>query len=196
MKKKFWKVSNMLMSSVITIMGFSGCRSASHRVDPVECVYGPPPEVEEEIRRAEAERDSILQMQQQEQQRREEAMKVVYGPPPSAYRNAKPDADGIYDVVEDMPRFNGGVSPEEWVQQNLRYPAKARQLRVEGRVIVSFVVRDNGQIDGVTVVKSASPLLDQEAVRVVKSMKDWQPGLQRGSAVNVRYMLPVDFRLD
>ncbi len=195
MKKTFWKVSNVLMASVITLLGYAGCRSAQQK-DSVETVYGPPPGYEEELlqQRLDAEKQAQMEKEEKERQRIEQ-MKVVYGPPPSSYRDVRPDVDGIYDVVESMPRFKGDVSPEEWVQQKLRYPAKARQNRVEGRVIVSFVVRADGQVDGVSVAKSVSPLLDQEAVRVVKSMPRWQPGVHRGQAVSVRYMLPVDFRL-
>ena len=71
----------------------------------------------------------------------------------------------------------------------------AIQRLEQGRVIVSFIVRKDGTLDGVTVVKSVASLLDQEAVRVVKSMPKWEPGRHRGEAVNVRYVLPVTFTL-
>jgi len=196
MKEAFWKVSNALMASVITLLGYTGCRSAQQR-DSIESVYGPPPEYEEELlqQRLDAEKQAQMEKEEKERLRREQRIKVVYGPPQSYYRKAKADADGVYDVVEQMPHFEGDDQPQKWIQQNLRYPAKAKQQREEGRVIVSFIVRDNGQIDGVTVVKSVSPLLDQEAIRVIKSMPRWQPGMQDGEAVNVRYALPVNFRL-
>ena len=197
MKKRFWKVSNVLMSSAIAMLGFSGCRT-TQQTDPVKVAYGPPPGYELELQRraqeqAKAEAERQAQLEQQRERERMDKVKLVYGPPPSPYRNATPDPDGIYDIVEDMPSFDGDIA--QWLAEHLRYPAQARRQQVEGRVIVSFIVRDDGTIDGVTVVRSVNRLLDAEAVRLVKSMPQWRPGGHNGRPVNVRYVLPVDFRL-
>ena len=197
MKKKFWNVQNVVMGSFITLLGFTCCRT-NHKMDSAEVVYGPPPGYEEELRRraeaeAEAERQAQLQ-QEQERIKREKEIKVVYGPPPSPYRNAKPDEDGIYDVVEEMPRFMEGA-PEEWVAERVKLPVDARRRHIEGHVMVNFVVKPDGSVDGVTVLRSTNSKLDAEAVRVVKSMPKWEPGRQRGAYVPVRYTLPVEFRL-
>ena len=82
-----------------------------------------------------------------------------------------------------------------WLRNNVRYPAVAEENGIQGRVVVSFVVERNGSITDVQVVKSVDPSLDKEAARVVKSMPNWVPGKQNGSAVRVKYNVPVTFRL-
>ena len=102
----------------------------------------------------------------------------------------------VFMVVEDMPEFPGGQEAMmPWIRSNIRYPDEARANKISGRVFLSFVVSSTGKINDVRVVRSASPLLDAEAVRVIKSMPDWKPGTQRGKAVAVNYTLAVDFSL-
>ena len=102
----------------------------------------------------------------------------------------------IFDVVEQMPDFPGGMSAlMQYLSKNIKYPVVAEENGIQGRVIVTFVVEKNGSITDVQVVKSVDPSLDKEAVRVVKSMPHWIPGKQNGSAVRVKYTLPVTFRL-
>ena len=102
----------------------------------------------------------------------------------------------IFDVVEQMPDFPGGMSAlMQYLSKNIKYPVVAEENGIQGRVIVTFVVEKNGSITDVQVVKSVDPSLDKEAVRVVKSMPNWIPGKQNGSAVRVKYTLPVTFRL-
>lgn len=203
MKKTFYKVSNLLLGSVITLLGFSCCRTT--RNQEVECVYGPPStfglkeqEEEEQLKQwQQQQEEQRLIEEQKEREKRESMIKVVYGPPPSSLIKARPDADGIYDVVEQMPLFdNGRTDPTEWTSSHMRYPAKARQQGVEGRVIVSFIVKADGSLDGISVVRPVHPLLDAEAVRVVKTMPRWESGRHHGEAVSVRYILPVDFKLE
>jgi protein TonB len=83
----------------------------------------------------------------------------------------------------------------EYLQQNVKYPVVAQENGVQGRVVVSFVVEKDGSITDVKVVRSVDPSLDKEAARVVKSMPRWIPGKQNGSAVRVKYNVPVSFRL-
>ena len=102
----------------------------------------------------------------------------------------------VFMVVEDMPEFPGGQEAMmPWIRSNIRYPEEARANKISGRVFLSFVVSSTGKINDVRVVRSASPLLDAEAVRVIKSMPDWKPGTQRGKPVAVNYTLAVDFSL-
>lgn len=103
----------------------------------------------------------------------------------------------VYDVVEQMPSFPGGISGlRTYLNQNIRYPAEAQENCVQGRVVVSFVVEKDGHISDVTVLRSVDPSLDKEAIRVVRNMPRWTPGKQGGEPVRVRYNVPVSFRLN
>lgn len=103
----------------------------------------------------------------------------------------------VYDVVEQMPSFPGGISGlSTYLNQNTRYPAVAQENCVQGRVVVSFVVGKDGHISDVTVLRSVDPSLDKEAVRVIRNMPRWTPGKQGGEPVKVRYNVPVSFRLN
>lgn len=103
----------------------------------------------------------------------------------------------VYDVVEQMPSFPGGISGlRTYLNQNIRYPAEAQENCVQGRVIVRFVVEKDGHISDVTVLRSVDPSLDKEAVRVIRNMPRWTPGKQGGEPVRVRYNVPVSFRLN
>ena len=103
----------------------------------------------------------------------------------------------VYDVVEQMPSFPGGISGlRTYLNQNIRYPAEAQEICVQGRVVVSFVVEKDGHISDVTVLRSVDPSLDKEAVRVIRNMPRWSPGKQGGEPVRVRYNVPVSFRLN
>lgn len=102
----------------------------------------------------------------------------------------------VFDVVEEQPSFPGGQGAlMAWLRDNIKYPVVAAENAIQGRVIVQFVVGKNGSISNVKVVKSVDPSLDKEAVRVVSSMPNWTPGKQNGTSVNVRYTLPVTFKL-
>lgn len=110
--------------------------------------------------------------------------------------NAVPDSV-VFEVVEKMPEFPGGVNGlKEYLKSNVKYPAKAHKAGIQGRVIVSFVVTKDGSISDAKVVRNVHPLLDNEALRVISAMPKWTPGTQRGKAVNVRFTVPVAFRLN
>lgn len=119
---------------------------------------------------------------------------VAAPPPPPA---PKPEvATKVFDVVEEMPSFPGGQGAlMSYLASNIKYPVVAQENGVQGRVIVSFVVERDGSISDVRVARSVDPSLDREAQRVVKSMPRWKPGKQNGSAVRVKYTVPVVFRL-
>ena len=102
----------------------------------------------------------------------------------------------IFQVVEEMPEYPGGMAEcMKFLGKNVKYPVEAQENGIQGRVIVSFVVTDEGDIQDPVVVKGVDPLLDAEAVRVISMMPKWKPGKQRGKAVNVKFTLPVSFRL-
>lgn len=102
--------------------------------------------------------------------------------------------DGVYTYVDQMPEFDGNVS--EFMAKKLTYPESARAAKIEGRVVVRFIVRKDGRVDEVEAVRSPDPALAAEAVAVVKSMPGWKPGkLKNGEAVDVYFTLPVAFRL-
>ena len=109
----------------------------------------------------------------------------------------KPEVENkVFDVVEQMPSFPGGPAAlMSYLSENVKYPVVAQENGVQGRVVVSFVVEKDGSITDVNVVRSVDPSLDKEAARVVKSMPNWIPGKQNGSAVRVKYNVPVAFKL-
>lgn len=106
------------------------------------------------------------------------------------------DSDLIFfEVVDTMPEFPGGSEKlMKFIAQNLRYPAKAQEKGIQGKVIVQFVVGIDGNINNVKVLRPVNPYLDAEAVRVIKLMPKWKPGRQDGKLVNVGYTLPIHFR--
>ncbi|MCI7118519.1 energy transducer TonB [Prevotella sp.] len=102
----------------------------------------------------------------------------------------------IFTVVEQMPMYPGGdAALMGYLRDNIHYPTVAAENGVQGRVVVGFVVERDGSITDVKVLRSVDPSLDREAMRVVKSMPRWTPGKQNGSAVRVKYQVPVTFRL-
>ena len=104
--------------------------------------------------------------------------------------------DEIYDVVDIPPEFPGGQEAlMKYVSENIHYPADAQKKGIQGRVICNFIVRKDGSIADVKVVRGVDPLLDKEAIRMINSMPKWQPGMQRGKVVDVRFTLPIVFRL-
>ncbi len=108
----------------------------------------------------------------------------------------KEEENKVFDVVEQMPSYPGGPSAlMQYLSKNIKYPVIAEENGIQGRVICTFVVERDGSVTDVRVAKSVDPSLDKEAVRVVSSMPKWIPGKQNGSAVRVKYTLPVTFRL-
>ena len=102
----------------------------------------------------------------------------------------------IFQVVEEMPEFPGGMGEcLKFLAKNIKYPTIAQENGVQGRVIVQFVVNQDGSIVDPVVVRSVDPYLDKEALRVIKMMPKWKPGKQRGKAVRVKYTVPVTFKL-
>ena len=101
----------------------------------------------------------------------------------------------VFDVVEVMPCFPGGdVALMKFLAENIKYPVVAEDNGIQGRVICTFTVERDGSITDVKILKSVDPSLDKEAVRVLRAMPRWKPGIQKGAPVRVKYTVPVTFR--
>ena len=106
------------------------------------------------------------------------------------------DNDKSYDVVDQMPEFPGGVGARmQYLAKNVKYPVEAQRKGQQGNVVVKFTVEKDGSITNSHIVRSISPLLDAEALRVINAMPKWIPGRHHGKAVSVGYVLPVSFVL-
>ena len=102
----------------------------------------------------------------------------------------------VFDTVEQMPEYPGGMQAMiEFLQANMKYPEDAAKQKVEGRVMVQFIVETDGSISDVHVAKQVFPSLDAEAIRVVQAMPKWTPGKEKGKVVRVKYNLPIVFRM-
>jgi periplasmic protein TonB len=107
------------------------------------------------------------------------------------------DENKIFMVVEQQPEFEGGYEAMmNFIRKNMRYPASARRMGIDGTVYVSFVVVKDGKINDVKVLRGISADCDKEAVRVVEMMPHWKPGKQNGKPVFVRFNLPIKFKLN
>ena len=121
---------------------------------------------------------------------------VVFDMPMEEVKQKEVKDEPIFQVVEEMPEFPGGmVEAMTFLAKNINYPVAAQQAKIEGRVIVQFVVERDGSVSDVKVMRGVSPELDAEAIRVVSMMPKWIPGKQRGKAVAVKYTMPIMFRL-
>lgn len=106
------------------------------------------------------------------------------------------DNEKVYQVVGQQPNFPGGKEELfKYLAYNMIYPADATKNKVEGRVLVTFVIEHDGSISNVNVVNSVYPSLDKEAIRVVSEMPKWIPGKANGKTVRVKYTIPITFRL-
>ncbi len=105
----------------------------------------------------------------------------------------------VYEIVEQMPRFPGGdKAMKKFINDNIRIGEMVNKWQADamGRIYVGFIVEPDGSITDVKVLRGIFEHYDEEAVRVVKSMPKWQPGMQRGKAVRVRYQIPINFKWD
>jgi protein TonB len=108
-----------------------------------------------------------------------------------------PAGERIFTYVEQMPQFPGGdAALNQYLKTNLRYPAAAKKEGLEGRVILRFVVQTDGSLSDITVMRGFDKDCDQEAIRLVRKMPRWKPGIQNGHPVRVTFTLPVKFKLE
>lgn len=111
--------------------------------------------------------------------------------------NTSKSDDEVFTIVEDPPHYPGGMEAfYKYIAENMYYPSEARRAGKEGRVFIQFTVDIDGSLIDVEAVKGVSPELDEEAIRVLKSVEKFEPGVQRGKAVKVRMVLPIIFKLD
>ena len=104
--------------------------------------------------------------------------------------------DKVYTVVEKQPVFPGGFDALfKYLGSEVKYPVEAQEKGIQGRVVTRFIVRKDGTIDSIQVMRGINPLLDAEALRVIKAMPKWEPAEQDGEKVSVRYILPMQFKL-
>lgn len=101
-----------------------------------------------------------------------------------------------FRVVEQLPEFPGGMSAlVKWLTDNLRYPYIAQRQNIQGRVVVSFIINRDGTISDMKVAKSAHPLLDREAMRVVRMMPKWKPGISNNKPCRTLFAIPIEFSI-
>lgn len=109
---------------------------------------------------------------------------------------ATPEDTMVLRTVEQLPEFPGGIVMfMKWLTRNLQYPVPAQQRKIQGKVVVSFIVNKDGSIASPTVVTGVDPLLDREALRVIKMMPRWKPGIQDGKPCRTMFAIPVNFVL-
>ena len=124
----------------------------------------------------------------------QDTVKVNYVP---TEVSRKLQGTAVFEVVEEMPEFPGGVDAMmEYLQKELRYPESAKEKGIQGRVTVQFIIDKEGNVTNSKVTRSVDKDMDTEAIRLVKAMPKWQPGMQKGKAVAVKYTVPVVFRLE
>ena len=105
--------------------------------------------------------------------------------------------DGVYTEVEQMPEYPGGVNAlMSDVSAAVKYPEEAKTKGIQGKVFVSFVVDEQGKVTNAKIERGVEPSLDAESLRVVKSLKDWKPGKEKGKTVKVAFTLPINFALE
>ena len=108
------------------------------------------------------------------------------------------ESDEVFQfaVIEDKPEFPGGMGKlMQYLGKNTKFPQIAKENNIQGRVFVQFVIDKKGKVVDVEIARGVDPYLDKEALRVVKSMPNWKPGKQRGKAVKVSYIVPINFKL-
>lgn len=117
-------------------------------------------------------------------------------PPPMSPQKSTDPSDLVFTVVEVMPEFPGGQGALlQFLAKSIKYPVIAQENGIQGRVTCSFVVGKDGVIRDIEVIRGVDPSLDLEATRVISMMPKWKPGMQKGKEVNVKYTVPVTFRL-
>lgn len=166
------------------------------RREPTPPPPPPPPEPEtpEIIEVVEEKVETKMEIRSEDDQSQRQT--EVYIPPPPPKPKQEEVTEEIFVVVEEQPEFPGGnAAMMKFLSDNIRYPVIAQENGIQGRVICNFVVERDGSITDVQVVRGQDPSLDREAIRVIGQMPKWKPGKQRGSAVRVRFTLPVVFRL-
>jgi protein TonB len=107
------------------------------------------------------------------------------------------DSASLYVYIDNYPEFPGGIGAlNNFISQNVIYPGQAEKQRIQGKVIVQFMVTKNGEVRNIVIKKSIHPLLDKEALRVVGMFPRWKPARRKGLPINLQYTLPICFKLN
>jgi protein TonB len=117
----------------------------------------------------------------------------------SVFKQEETVEEKVFVIVEEMPEFkekNGMEAFRQYIVEHIEYPKEVQDKKIEGKVYVQFIVNKNGNVEDVEVIRGVHPLLDKEAVRVIKSSPAWKPGKQRGEPVNVQFVFPIEFSLE
>lgn len=102
----------------------------------------------------------------------------------------------VYEVVDNMPEFPGGmIALMDFIENNIQYPVETQKKGMQGRVVVQFIVDEDGCIIEPNIVRSVEPFLDEEALRIIKILPKWKPGTLYGKPVKVKFTVPVAFKL-
>lgn len=186
----------------------------SPRLPPPAQPPPPPPPTKLEIAPDEEVKDTVAFIDQSIKETTPvapvEVKKKAPAPAPPPQPIKKPAVDELFKIVEEMPSFKGceDVSDKiarkkcaeqkllEFIYQNIKYPAIARENSIEGTVYVRFIVNKDGSISNTEVLRGIGGGCDRETLRVVNKMPDWNPGKQRGNAVRVQFNLPVKYKLE
>ena len=113
-----------------------------------------------------------------------------------AARNVDPNNPLNFHIVEDLPKYPGGaVEFMKWLTRNLQYPATARARKTQGKVVAVFYVEKDGSVTGINVTQSLSPECDREALRVLRKMPKWEPGIQNDQPCRTKVCIPIVFKL-
>jgi TonB family protein len=111
-------------------------------------------------------------------------------------QNVSNDDKDLYQVVEELPSYNGGTEAlQKFLEANIRYPEEAKKAGIEGKVYVNFVVNAEGRVMEAKIMRSVSPLLNAEALRLTNSMNDWKPGSQHGEKLSMAVTMPIEFKI-
>lgn len=149
----------------------------------------PPPAPEIEVVDDDVEIEEEVEIQDVEADATTEIVEM-----PPVEEEAEPD---FFTIVEDMPAFPGGdAALLKYIAENVKYPPIAKENGITGVVYVSYIVDRDGSVKDVKVVRGADPFLDKEAIRVVKTLKGYKPGKQRGKPVPVQFTIPIRFVLN
>lgn len=110
--------------------------------------------------------------------------------------NVDPNNPLNFHIVEDLPKYPGGaVEFMKWLTRNLQYPVSARSRKIQGKVVAVFYVEKDGHVTGISITKSLSPECDREALRVLRKMPDWEPGIQNDQPCRTKVSIPIVFKL-
>ncbi len=160
-----------------------------------------PPQPKKQVQQKVQDKIEIMKEEAKEQETEVQALEDIgveeVSDVEEIYVDEGAEEEEVFDFAEDAPEFPGGTAAlMKYLGDNIKYPRMAREMGSQGRVFLRFIVGKDGSIANVEVIKSSGDKsLDDEAVRVVQAMPKWQPGKQAGRPVNVKYTLPVNFKL-